>query len=144
MNRFINLRFFNILLIVLLIVLLNYLKNVGHTNTEIIKNLFNKDWVPKYSIYIPEVIEIQKILEKNNIENFTFTKNFLNKNKLYVVNNSNKYIYYRTITYSYPILFDENSKNIVIRKSEAMPNNCEVIEQGKFISLVKNDGSDIT
>tara|TARA_B100000674_G_scaffold444934_1_gene410882 strand:+ start:61 stop:477 length:417 start_codon:yes stop_codon:yes gene_type:complete len=137
MNRFINLRFFNILLIVLLIVLLNYLKNVGHTNTEIIKNLFNKDWVPKYSIYIPEVIEIQKILEKNNIENFTFTQNFLNKNKLYVVNNSNKYIYYRTITYSYPILFDENSKNIVIRKSEAMPNNCEVIEQGKFISLVK-------
>tara|TARA_Y100001935_G_scaffold192382_1_gene160546 strand:- start:598 stop:1014 length:417 start_codon:yes stop_codon:yes gene_type:complete len=137
MNRFINLKFLNILLIVLLIVVLNYLKNVGHTNKEILKNLLNKNWEPKYSIYMPEVIETQKILQKNNIENFTFTKNFLNKDKLYAVNNSNKYIYYRTITYSYPILFDANSKNIILHQNEKMPNNCGIIEQGKFISLIK-------
>ena len=92
--------------IILLIFNLNYLKNKSGFNIEILKNAFNKEWVPIYSIHRSDVLEAKKILIKNKISSFNLSDG-VKKNELYVLNSSNKYFFYRTITHSYPILFND-------------------------------------
>ena len=47
----------NLFLFFLLVINLIYIKNISYFNLEILKNSFNKNWIPVYSIYRPEVIE---------------------------------------------------------------------------------------
>ena len=72
--------------------------------------------------------------------NFRFSENFLNSIKKYKINNiSNKnYIYYRAITYSYPILFEKSSNNVIFFKEmEVELKNCEKIDEASKIILAK-------
>ena len=122
-NKKLNQYFINIILSLFLVLSLNYIKNISYFKTNNLKNLFNKDWIPKESIHSKEV-----------------TENFLNSIKKYKINNiSNKnYIYYRTITYSYPILFEKSSNNVIFFKEmEVELKNCEKIDETSKIILAK-------
>ena len=47
----------NLFLFFLLVINLIYIKNISYFNLEILANSFNRNWIPIYSIYRPEVIE---------------------------------------------------------------------------------------
>ncbi len=127
-----------ILLILITILLLNYLINISHFKLDILKNLFNKEWEPKYSIYRPEVFEIKKILTNNKIIDFRFTDNFLNKNYRFNLDGQNKYIYYRVIAYVYPIKHIKESNNFIIFKNiDESHNSCKIIDETSYVKLVK-------
>ena len=139
-NKKLNQYFINIILSLFLVLSLNYIKNISYFKTNNLKNLFNKDWIPKESIHSKEVTEIVDIMNENNILNFRFSENFLNSIKKYKINNiSNKnYIYYRAITYSYPILFEKSSNNVIFFKEmEVELKNCEKIDEASKIILAK-------
>ena len=76
MKKIINYQLINIILLILIFFSLNYLKNISDFKFEIIKNLFNKNWSPQFSIYKPEVFELKEILKKNQITRFNFSKDF--------------------------------------------------------------------
>ena len=120
--------------IILLIFNLNYLKNKSGFNIEILKNAFNKEWIPIYSIHRSDVLEAKKILIKNKISSFNLSDG-VKKNELYVLNSSNKYFFYRTITHSYPILFNDNSHYTIFKSSEDIPSFCEIIDSSQYIKL---------
>ncbi len=135
-----NKYFINIILILLLVLSLNYIKNISYFELENLKNLFNKKWLPKESIHSTEVKEIVDIMNKNNILNFRFSDKFMNSIQLYKINSTseNNYIYYRTITYGYPILFEKNSENVIFFKQlETIIKNCEEVDNTSKIILAK-------
>lgn len=137
MKKIINYQLINIILLILIFFSLNYLKNISDFKFEIIKNLFNKNWSPQFSIYKPEVFELKEILKKNQITRFNFSKDFLNSFNLNTLNSEKKYIYYRSITYSYPILFSEKSEYVIFEKKKFVDNECEIIDEANFIYLAK-------
>ena len=61
----------NLFLFFLIIINLIYIKNISYFKLDILKNSFNKNWVPIYSIYRQEVIESKYLLNKNGIFYFT-------------------------------------------------------------------------
>lgn len=132
--------FWNLILTLFLILSLNYIKNLSNFDLDNLKNLFNKNWIPKKSIHSSEVREIVNIMNSNNILNFRFSENFMNSIKLYKINNisDKNYIYYRTITYAYPILFKKTSKNLIFfNEIETIPENCKKIDDTLKITLAK-------
>ena len=137
MKKIINYQLINIILLILIFFSLNYLKNIFDFKFEIIKKLFNKNWSPQFSIYKPEVFELKEILKKNQITRFNFSKDFLNSFNLNTLNSEKKYIYYRSITYSYPILFSEKSEYVIFEKKKFVDNECEIIDEANFIYLAK-------
>ncbi len=137
MKKIINYQLINIILLILIFFSLNYLKNISDFKFEIIKKLFNKNWSPQFSIYKPEVFELKEILKKNQITRFNFSKDFLNSFNLNTLNSEKKYIYYRSITYSYPILFSEKSEYVIFEKKKFVDNECEIIDEANFIYLAK-------
>ena len=70
--------FLNLILTLFLILSLNYIKNLSNFDLDNLKNLFNKNWLPKKSIHSSEVREIVNIMNSNNILNFRFSENFMN------------------------------------------------------------------
>ena len=79
--------------IILLIFNLNYLKNKSGFNIEILKNAFNKEWVPIYSIHRSDVLEAKKILIKNKISSFNLSDG-VKKNELNILLNISELIIY--------------------------------------------------
>ena len=135
-----NKSFVSILLTLFLVLSLNYIKNISYFKTDNLKKLFNTSQLIEETIPSTEVKEIVNILSKNNILNFRFSKKFTNSKKLYKINsiNDSNYIYYRTITYSYPILLKKNSKNVIFFKGLETPfENCKKIDSASKIILAK-------
>ena len=89
----------NLFLFFLLIINLIYIKNISYFNLEILRNSFNRNWIPIYSIYRQEVIESKYLLNKNGIDRFNLSKKTIGAE-------SDKYTYFRIITYNYPIKFN--------------------------------------
>ena len=119
----------NLFLFLLLIINLIYIKNISYFKLEIIKNSFNKNWVPIYSIYRPEVIESNYLVNKNGIDKFNLSKKTIGAE-------SDKYTYFRIITYNYPIKFDSNSKYFLFLKNEKAPGECKELDKGKYLKLI--------
>ena len=64
----------NLFLFFLLLINLFYIKNISYFNVEILRNSFNKNWIPIYSIYRDEIIESKYLLKKIELANLTLVK----------------------------------------------------------------------
>tara|TARA_B100000686_G_scaffold260180_1_gene272830 strand:+ start:531 stop:914 length:384 start_codon:yes stop_codon:yes gene_type:complete len=93
---------------------------------EIIKNPFKKDSGIFFAVP-PEIIETSNILKKQKAKNFNLSK---------IVKN-NDYLYQKTIEFNYPIRISENSKMIFFLIKENIPNNCKLIETGKYFKFTE-------
>ena len=69
----------NLFLFFLIIINLIYFKNISYFKLDILKNSFNKNWVPIYSIYRQEVIESKYLLNKNGISRYNLSKQIIGK-----------------------------------------------------------------
>ena len=132
----------NLFLFFLLIINLIYIKNISYFNLEILKNSFNRNWIPVYSIYRDEVIESKFLLNKNRIRKFNLSKKIIGTESNYcctsakAVQESDKYTYFRIITYNYPIKFDSKSKYFLFFKNEKTPKECKELDKGKYLKLL--------
>ena len=129
--KILNKRFIRIILFFFTAISLIYLKNISYFDIKNIKNLFNKKWIPEKIIQSNDIEDIFELLTKNKIKNFSFSKNFLNSLKKYEINtiSNQNYIYFRTITYVYPILFSLESKNIISFYKDDISINCKLIDK---------------
>ena len=131
----------NLFLFFLLIMNLIYIKNISYFNLEILRNSFNRNWIPIYSIYRPEIIESKYLLNKNRIDKFNVSQKIgeeidtkLGKE---IDTTTDLYTYFRIITYNYPIKFDAQSKYFLFFKSEETSNKCKELDRGKYLKLLK-------
>lgn len=113
-------------LIILFLALIN-LKNKSYYDFEILKNSFNKKWIPIYSIYRPEVLESKELLSKNNITRFNLFGTLLDE----------EYFHFRTVTYNYPVTYDQKESITLSLKTEPNFSNCDVLDEGKYLILSK-------
>ena len=131
----------NLFLFFLIIINLIYIKNISYFNLEILKNSFNKNWIPIYSIHVSEVIESKYLLKKNNISKFNISQKIIKKSYCCKtekqVEEADQYAYFRIITYNYPIKFDLNSEYFLFYKNEENPKTCKEIDKGKYLKLLK-------
>ena len=133
----------NLFLFFLLTINILYIKNISYFKLEILKNSFNKDWIPVYSIYRHEVIESKYLLDKNRIKKFNLSKKIIGPGSSYccksaeAVEESDKYTFFRIITYNYPSKFDLKSKYFLFYKNEETSKECEKIDEGKYLKLLK-------
>ena len=131
----------NILLFFLLAINLIYIKNISYFNLEILANSFNRNWIPIYSIYRPEVIESKYLLNQNNIRKFNVSQKIIGAASNYsftsakAIKESDKYTYFRMITYNYPTKFNSKSKYFLSFKNEKMPKECNKLDEGKYLKL---------
>jgi len=134
--KILNKRFIRIILFFFTAISLIYLKNISYFDIKNIKNLFNKKWIPE-KIIQSDIEDIFELLTKNKIKNFSFSKNFLNSLKKYEINtiSNQNYIYFRTITYVYPILFSLESKNIISFYKDDISINCKLIDKLNNVNL---------
>jgi|TARA_B100000959_G_C14729111_1_gene520179 hypothetical protein len=93
---------------------------------EVIKNPFKKDYGISF-VVSPEIIETINILKKHEVKDFNLSASV--KNNIYLFN--------KTIELNYPIRMNENSKMIFFLNKENVPNNCEVIEAGKYFKFTQ-------
>ena len=93
---------------------------------EVVKNPFKKDSGISFVVR-PEIIETSAILKKHKAKDFNLSK---------IVKN-NGYLYKKTIEFNYPIRMSENSKMIFFLKKENIPNDCKVIEAGKYFKFTQ-------
>ena len=132
----------NLFLFFLLIINLIYIKNISYFNLEILKNSFNRNWIPIYSIYRDEVIESKYLLNKNKISKFNLSKKIIGVGSNFcctsaeTVKESDKYTYFRIITYNYPIKFDSKSKYFLFFKNEKTSKECRKLDEGKYFKLL--------
>ena len=131
----------NLFLFFLIIINLIYIKNISYFNLEILKNSFNKNWIPIYSIYRDEVIEAKYLLGKNRINKFNVSQ------KIGVITDigfktaseakaADQYTSLRIITYNYPIKFDPQSKYFLFFKNEKISQECKELDKGKYLKLL--------
>ena len=93
---------------------------------EVIKNPFKVD--SGVSLVVSsEVIEISEILKNQKVKSFNLSK---------IIKN-NSYLHKKSVEYNYPIIIDENSKMIFFLNEENIPNNCKVIEAGKYFKFTQ-------
>ena len=132
----------NLFLFFILITNLIYIKNVSYFEIEVLKNSFNRDWIPIYSIYRPEVIESKYLLTKNKINEFSLSKKIIGSGSDFccssqkAVEESDKYTYFRIITYNYPSKFNSSSKYLFFLKNEKVSNECKELDEGKYLKLL--------
>ena len=131
----------NLFLFFLLLIDLIYIKNVSYFNLEILKNSFNKNWIPIYSIYRPEVIEAKYLLNKNRVSKFNLSKTIISESDLCCTSGeaaktADQYTYFRIITYSYPMKFDSSAKYFLFYKNEKNSNECRELDKGKYLKLL--------
>ena len=93
---------------------------------EVFKNPFNKTSGIMYAVP-SEVVELNKILKKNNFNDFNLSKNFT----------SNTFLYQRAVEFNYPIRINKNSDNIFYLIEEKILNNCALVETGNYLKLAK-------
>ena len=133
---------FNLFLFFLLIINLIYIKNISYFNLEILKNSFNKNWIPIYSIYRPEVIESKYLLNKHRISKFNVSQKIIVEKDVdftlaNTIKTTDQYTYFRIVTYNYPIRFDSQSKFFLFFKNEKISKECKELDRGKYLKLLK-------
>jgi hypothetical protein len=131
----------NLFLFFLIVINLIYIKNISYFNLEILKNSFNKNWIPIYSIYRDEVIESKQLLKKNEIGKFNVSQQIgtltdAGLKSVKAVEKSDKYTHFRMITYNYPIKFDSNSIYFLFFKNEKAPKECKELDKGQYLKLL--------
>ena len=131
----------NLFLFFLLVINLIYIKNISYFNLEILKNSFNKNWIPVYSIYRPEVIESKYLLDKHRINKFNVSQKIIGEtdfdySSANTIKATDAYTYLRIITYNYPIKFDSNSKYFLFFKNEKAPEECKELDKGEHLKLL--------
>ena len=132
---------FNLLLFFLLIINLIYIKNISYFKLEIIKNSFNKNWIPVYSIYRPEVIESKYLLNKHRISKFNVSQKIIGEtdfdfSSANTIKATDLYTYFRIVTYNYPIRFDSQSKYFLFFLNEKTSEKCKALDKGKYLKLL--------
>ena len=132
----------NLFLFFLLIINLIYIKNISYFKLDILKNSFNKNWVPIYSIYRQEVIESKYLLNKNGISRYNLSKQIIGKTGICCtsakeVRESDQYLYFRIETYNYPVRFDSQSKFFLFFLNEKTSEKCKELDRGKYLKLLK-------
>ncbi len=131
----------NLFLFFILIINLIYIKNISYFNLEILKNSFNKNWIPIYSIYRPEVIESKYLLDKHRINKFNVSQKIIGETDLNfssadTIKATDLYTYFRMATYNYPIRLDSQSKYFLFFLNEKTSEKCKEIEKGKYLKLL--------
>ena len=133
----------NLFLFFILLINILYIKNISYFELEILKNSFNINWIPTYSIYRQEVIESKYLLDKNKIKKFNLSEKIIGPGSNYccksteAVDESDKYTFFRTITYNFPSRFDLKSKYFLFYKNEETSKECKEIDEGKYLKLLK-------
>ena len=131
----------NLFLFLLLIINLIYIKNISYFKLEIIKNSFNKNWIPVYSIYRPEVIESKYLLNKHRISKFNVSQKIIGETDLdfssaNTIKATDLYTHFRIVTYNYPIRFDSQSKYFLFFLNEKTSEKCKALDKGKYLKLL--------
>ena len=131
----------NLFLFFLLIINLIYIKNISYFKLEIIKNSFNKNWIPVYSIYRPEVIESKYLLNKHRISKFNVSQKIIGEKDLdfssaNTIKATDLYTYFRIVAYNYPIRFDSQSKYFLFFLNEKTSEKCKALDKGKYLKLL--------
>ena len=131
----------NLFLFFLIIINLIYIKNISYFNLEILKNSFNKNWIPIYSIYRDEVIEAKYLLGKNRINKFNVSQKIIGETDpdfslANTIKATDKYTYFRIVTYNYPIRFDSQSKYFLFFLNEKTSEKCKLLDKGKYLKLL--------
>jgi len=93
---------------------------------EVIKNPFKKDSGIFY-VVSPIIIETNNILKKQQAKDFNLSEVF----------RKNAYLYQRTIEFNYPIRMNENSKMFFFLDKEHIPEDCKILESGKYLKFIK-------
>lgn len=93
---------------------------------EIIKNPFSENSGISYALS-PQVIESNTILKKQEANNFNLSERLI----------KDTYFYQRSIEFNYPIRMNNNSKFIFYSLEEEIPNNCKIIEIGKYLQFAQ-------
>ena len=132
---------FNLFLFFLLIINLIYIKNISYFKLEILKNSFNKNWIPVYSIYRPEVIESKYLLNKHRISKFNVSQKIIGETDLdfssaNTIKATDQFTHFRIGTYKYPIRFDSQSKNYLFFLKEKTSEKCKALDKGKYLKLL--------
>ena len=131
----------NLFLFFLLIINLIYIKNISYFKLEIIKNSFNKNWIPIYSIYRSEVIESKYLLNKHRISKFNVSQKIIGETDLdfssaNTIKATDLYSYFRILAYNYPIRFDSQSKYFLFFLNEKTSEKCKELDKGKYLKLL--------
>ena len=131
----------NLFLFFLLIINLIYIKNISYFKLEIIKNSFNKNWIPVYSIYRPEVIESKYLLNKHKISKFNVSQKIIGEtdpdfSSADTIKATDRYTYNRIVTYNYPIRIDSQSKYFLFFLNEKTSEKCKALDKGKYLKLL--------
>ena len=131
----------NLFLFFLLIINLIYIKNISYFNLEILINSFNKNWIPVYSIYRPEVIESKYLLNKHRISKFNVSQKIIGETDLDfssadTIKETDLYTYFRIVAYNYPIRFDSQSKYFLFFQNEKTSEKCKILDKGKYLKLL--------
>ena len=131
----------NLFLFFLLIINLIYIKNISYFNLEILINSFNKNWIPVYSIYRPEVIESKYLLNKHRFSKFNVSQKIIGETDPYfssadTIKATDLYTYFRIVTYNYPIRFDSQSKYFLFFLNEKTSEKCKALDKGKYLKLL--------
>ena len=93
---------------------------------EIIKNPFHKEAGIVYALS-PAVIESKEIIKNKEVLNFNLSENLI----------KDTYFYQRSIEFNYPVRLNKSSQFIFYNLEEDIPNNCQVIETGKYVKLIQ-------
>ena len=131
----------NLFLFFLLIINLIYIKNISYFKLEILINSFNKNWIPVYSIYRPEVIESKYLLNKHRISKFNISQKIIGEtnpdfSSADTIKATDLYTYFRIVTYNYPIRFDSQSKYFLFFLNEKTSEKCKALDKGKYLKLL--------
>ena len=131
----------NLFLFFLLIINLIYIKNISYFNLEILINSFNKNWIPVYSIYRPEVIESKYLLNKHKISKFNVSQKIIGEtdfdfSSANTIKATDLYTYFRIVVYNYPIRFDSQSKYFLFFLNEKTSEKCKALDKGKYLKLL--------
>jgi len=131
----------NLFLFFLIIINLIYIKNISYFKLEILKNSFNKNWIPIYSIYRPEVIESKYLLNKHKISKFNVSQKIIGEKDLdfssaNTIKATDLYTYFRIVAYNYPIRFDSQSKYFLFFLNEKTSEKCKALDKGKYLKLL--------
>ena len=116
-----------ILLVILIFFQLFYIANKRLTfKTEILKKSFLKDFGSEY-VMTSDILELKEITKNLKLEKFNISEEL----------SENVFFFQRTIEFLYPIKIDKKSENIFFSSEEEIPNNCNIVNQYKHLTLAK-------
>ena len=119
-----KIKFFFIIVCLLQIFYIFYFRS-GFQN-EVIKNPFHRDAGINFALPT-EAIEVRDIINNQKFNDFNLSAEI----------KKNIYLYQRILEFNYPFRINKNSNYIFILKGEKFPNNCVILENGTFLTLIK-------